>query len=207
MPYTPNRMPQLFLRFSISEIRISSSQNVLFGVYRTVDLGQQYDTVPHIGGIFSFNSTIHSRVYQFGVIRYPTLPSRSSYWTFTLVHYIRRDAPPYFTKSAYPGLFHLVGFPCAWARTYYYFLVHQLCGVQTRALTSSNSHYLWGGQASSALTTAPLHFQENPRRLHHRDRVGRLYKASPEQPTSRTTQARQVLPLIFKLRARPPRSD
>ena len=57
------------------------------------------------------------------MIRYPTLPSRSSYWTFTLVHYIRRDAPPYFTKSACPGLFHLVGFSCAWARTYYYFLV------------------------------------------------------------------------------------
>ena len=28
-------------------------RTVLFGVYRTVDLGQQYDTVPHIGGIFS----------------------------------------------------------------------------------------------------------------------------------------------------------
>jgi len=35
---------------------------VLFGVFRTVDLGQQYDTVPHFGGIFSFNSTIHSGV-------------------------------------------------------------------------------------------------------------------------------------------------
>jgi hypothetical protein len=35
---------------------------VLFGVFRTVDLGQQYDTVPNFGGIFSFNSTIHSGV-------------------------------------------------------------------------------------------------------------------------------------------------
>ena len=27
--------------------------------FRTVDLGQQYDTVSHVGGIVSFNSTIH----------------------------------------------------------------------------------------------------------------------------------------------------
>jgi hypothetical protein len=62
-----------------------------------------------------------------GVIRYPTLPSRSSYRTFTLVHYIRRDAPPSFTTSAYPGQYHLVGFSCAWARAY-----------------TSNSPYFWG---------------------------------------------------------------
>ena len=61
------------------------------------------------------------------MIRYPTLPSRSSYRTFTLVHYIRRDAPPSFTTSAYPGQFHLVGFSCAWARAY-----------------TSNSPYFWG---------------------------------------------------------------
>jgi hypothetical protein len=40
-----------------------------------------------------------------GVIRYSTLPSRPSYWTFTLVLYIRRDAPHYFTMSAHPGFF------------------------------------------------------------------------------------------------------
>ena len=34
-------------------------QIVWFGVFRTVDLGQQYDTVSHVGGIVSFNSTIH----------------------------------------------------------------------------------------------------------------------------------------------------
>jgi len=52
--------------------------------FRTVDLGQQYDTVSHVGGIvFSFNSTIHFWCITFGVIRYATLPSRPSYWTFT----------------------------------------------------------------------------------------------------------------------------
>ena len=35
---------------------------VLFGVFRTADLEQQYDTVSHIGSIFSLNSTIHSGV-------------------------------------------------------------------------------------------------------------------------------------------------
>jgi hypothetical protein len=75
---------------------------------------------------------------------------------------------------------------------------------KTRALTSSNRIIFGGASKLSTKATAPLHFQENPRRLHHRDRVGRLYKASPEQPTSRTTQARQGLPLISKLRARPP---
>ena len=73
-----------------------------------------------------------------GVIRYSTLTSCSSYWTFTLVHYIRRDAPPYFTASAYPGLFHLVGFLCAWARAYYYFLVPSV----TRCLKHPRPHFV-----------------------------------------------------------------
>jgi hypothetical protein len=82
--------------------------------FRTVDLGQQYDAVPHFGGIFSFNSTIHSGVsysawyatppYQvvhpighslwcitFGVMRHPILPRRltrvySTSWDFPEVN-------------------------------------------------------------------------------------------------------------------------
>ena len=37
----------------------SKKRKVLFGVFRTADLEQQYDTVSHFGSIFSFNSTIH----------------------------------------------------------------------------------------------------------------------------------------------------
>jgi hypothetical protein len=49
----------------------------LFGVFRTVDLGQQYDTVPRIGGNFSFPfDTFTLRRITFGVARYSTLPSR-----------------------------------------------------------------------------------------------------------------------------------
>ena len=46
-------------------------------------------------------------------------PIGPSLWciTFAVMHH------PIFTMSAHPGLFHLVGFSCAWARTYYYFLV------------------------------------------------------------------------------------
>ena len=47
-------------------------QIVLFGVFRTADLEQQYDTVSHFGSIFSFNSTIQSGVsYSAG---YASLP-------------------------------------------------------------------------------------------------------------------------------------
>ena len=55
--------------------------------FRTVDLGQQYDTVSHFGGIvfIQFNNPLWCIIL--GVIRYSTLPSCSSYWTFTLVHY------------------------------------------------------------------------------------------------------------------------
>jgi hypothetical protein len=37
-------------------------------------------------------------------MRYTTLPSGSSYWTFTLVHYIRGDAPQYYYHAGTPRL-------------------------------------------------------------------------------------------------------
>ena len=66
----------------------------------------------------------HSIRQSISLAYHTTLPSCPSYWTFTLAHYIRRDAPPYFTMPAHPG-FYLTSwdFTCAWARTYYYFLV------------------------------------------------------------------------------------
>jgi hypothetical protein len=35
--------------------QVSLSHDVLFGVFRTVDLGQQYDKVSRVGGNFSFD--------------------------------------------------------------------------------------------------------------------------------------------------------
>ena len=72
--------------------------------FRTVDLGQQYDTVSHVGGIVFHSIQQSTLVYH---IRRDTL----HYFTKSsiildihfLVHYIRRDAPPYFTMSAHPG--------------------------------------------------------------------------------------------------------
>ena len=72
--------------------------------FRTVDLGQQYDTVSHVGGI-----VFHSiQQFTFGVSYsawYATLLYQVVHHIghSLLVHYIRRDAPPYFTMSAHPG--------------------------------------------------------------------------------------------------------
>jgi hypothetical protein len=69
------------------------------------------------------------------------------------------------------------------------FWFHQLRGVSKPAHSLRLIRLIFGGQASPAPRLLPFHFQENLRRFYHRDRVGRLYKASPEQPTSRTVQA------------------
>ena len=143
------------------------------------------------------------------MIRYPTLPSRSSYWTFTLVHYIRRDAPPYFTTSAYPGQFHLVGFSCAWARAYYYFLVPSATRcLETPALSLRLIRPIFGGHASSPPRRLPPFISKKicvdsttATALADSTRL-LLNKPRPEQ-----TKPRQGPPLISKLRARPPRSD
>ena len=113
-------------------------QIVLFGVFRTADLEQQYDTVSHIGSIFSFNSTIHSGVSYSAW--YATLPYQVVHpiGLSLLMHYIRRDAPLYFTTPAYPGFLHLVGFSWAWARAYYYFLVQSV----TRCFIHPRSHFV-----------------------------------------------------------------
>ena len=138
------------------------------------------------------------------------LLSCSSYWTLTSVHYIRRDALFYFTLSAYPGLFHLAGFSlCVGPHLLLLSGSISYAVFYTPALSLRLIRLIFGGPARSTSSTAPLHFQENLRRLGHRSRCAvRFNKASPEQPTSRTDRLhRQELPLIFKLRARPPRSD
>ena len=79
-----------------------------------------------------------------------------------MVHYIRRDAPLYFTTSAYPGLFHLVGFSCAWARAYYYFLVQSVTRCfYTPALSLRLIRLIFGGPASSTSATAPPALSRN----------------------------------------------
>ena len=105
------------------------------------------------------------------MVRYPTLPSRPSYWTFTLVHYIRRDAPPYLTTSAYPGLFHLVGFSCAWAAPIITFWFQRIRGVQKHppplryrlihcgppkcGLPPAQAHQAFPGKPTTSSLTAP----------------------------------------------------
>ena len=52
------------------QVVISSSGPVLFGFFRTADLGQQYDTVSRIGGNFSFLFDTFILLYIiFGVVR------------------------------------------------------------------------------------------------------------------------------------------
>ena len=131
------------------------------------------------------------------MIRYSTLPSCSSYWTFTLVHYIRRDASPYFTTSAYLGLFPPRGIILCVGPRLLLLSGSISCAVfYTPALSLRLIRPVFGGPASSTSTIAPLHFEETPRRLCHRSlSAGRFYTASPEQPTSRTDRLRrQVLP-------------
>ena len=173
--------------------------------FRTVDLGQQYGTVSHFGGIvfIQFNNPLWCIIL--GVIRYTTLPSRPSYWTFTLVHYIRREAPPYFTMSAHLGLFHLVGFSCAWARTYYYFLVpaDTWCLKTPAALLSDSL-----GPQNRAYPLCDLlkHFQENPRpaRSPLLALTDLLKSLSLYNLVTTTTSTVVDYNLKFKLRAHPP---
>ena len=72
--------------------------NVLFGFFRTADLGQQYEVVSRVAGNFSYLWT----------------------QTFSVYHIRRGMLPP---KSVYPGLFHPVGFSGVWAHTPSLFLV------------------------------------------------------------------------------------
>ena len=159
--------------------------------FRTADLEQQYDTVSHFGSIFSFNSTIQSGVsYSAGYASLP-LPSCPSYWTHTSVHYIRRDALFYFTLSAYPGLFHLAGFSlCVGPHLLLLSGSISYAVFYTPALSLRLIRLIFWGPTRSTSSTAPLHFQENLRRLGQRSRcVVRFHKASPEQPTSRTADS------------------
>ena len=77
-------LPQGSLRF-----QRSGSNGKMFGVFRTADLGQQYDTVSRVGGNFSFHSdtfillcitfdVVRSRSSQVGLPWF--IPPRGSLW-------------------------------------------------------------------------------------------------------------------------------
>jgi hypothetical protein len=127
--------------------------------------------------------------------------------TFPSIHYYseyhtRRDMLLYLPKSAYPGLFHPVEFPCVWAAPSS-ISGSSLRGVVTRFFVcSSNCYSFWGGRRFQHKARHPPqelpYFSENLR---------------PAPPPHRRWQTRsRVLPdqpshdciLNFKLRSRPP---
>ena len=88
----------------------------VFGLFRSADLGQQYDTVPRV--LFD---TLILLCITFGVVR-----SLSS-------------------QVGLPGLFHPVGFSCVWARTPKFISGSSLRGVVTRAVFTSDCYgCFWG---------------------------------------------------------------
>ena len=86
-------------------------KRVLFGCFRTADLGQQYEVVSRVAGNFSYLST----QTFFSV-------SHSAWYALSL------------PKSAYPGLFHPLGFSGVWARTLSLFLVLCYAGYYPRCI-------------------------------------------------------------------------
>ena len=71
---------QAIVRAFVFAIKTGVIREVLFGVFHTADLEQQYDTVSHFGSTFSLNSTIH-----FGVSH--------SAWYATLLYQVADECP------------------------------------------------------------------------------------------------------------------
>jgi hypothetical protein len=129
----------------------------LFGVFRTVDLGQQYDKVPRVGGNFSFDIDtfiiIIIRCITLGVICPSIFPSRPTLVSTPWNSHVCGPAPNSTSGSS-------------------------LRGVDTRFFVYSSDCYsfLGGRRFSTRLVTPPQelpYFSENRRPALHRTGVGR----------------------------------